>query len=301
MRTRLIVVFAVVVAAIAVPASPSAATGISGYTIVSETTEADSISPKEVRVSCPEDKVVLGSGADLGFVDDDVHITGVVPGGRSVTAFASERDGGLIGNWYLKVIAVCADPVAGREVVSDTSYSTDGPDALVGVGCSDDKMLLDASARVSDAYTLARQPTLPDIVVNYIGGSEDYAVAQAFEDEDGTSTRWVLVTYAICADPIVGLEQVTEVGGYLSEDTRSKTAHCPTGKRVLGGGAHVFTGGSNGNDGEVSLMTLNPVTYQNLSYYTVGAAEDRNGLSDPGSWRLDAWAVCAPVFTAIPR
>ena len=98
MRTRVIVVFAVVVAAIAVSAGPSAATAVSDYSIVSETTEADSSSVKEVRVSCPDGQEVLGTGADLGFVDDDVHITGIVPGLRSVIAYASERDGGYSGN-----------------------------------------------------------------------------------------------------------------------------------------------------------------------------------------------------------
>ena len=79
------------------------------------------------------------------------------------------------------------------------------------------------------------------------------------------------------------------VGGLNSTSTRTATARCPQGQRVLGGGAKVLSPNGGSAYGNALLQALIP----GPSTYFAQAVEKRNGYS--GDWALSAYAVCAPV------
>src|SRR5690606_2509703 len=83
---------------------------------------------------------------------------------------------------------------------------------------------------------------IPDVVVNQLVAvpeSDGLAAAWAYEDEDGTSLSWVLTVYAICAQPIAGLERVYSAGVYSRDDRRFEMAVCPPDKHLLGAGGNM--------------------------------------------------------------
>jgi hypothetical protein len=108
--------------------------------------------------------------------------------------------------------------------------------------------------------------------------------AAAHEDLAGTTDNWSVVSYAVCAEPPEGLELVEAVSPASSSATRTWTADCPSGKRVLGAGGTI-TGGN----GRVKVDEIRP--NEGLTQVTVTASEDQDGTSS--SWRVRAYAVCA--------
>ena len=60
----------------------------------------------------------------------------------------------------------------------------------------------------------------------------------AGEDEAGTTANWYLQAFVICANAPVGLELVTATS-LANSVTKSVTATCPAGKRLLGNGARI--------------------------------------------------------------
>ena len=88
------------------------------------------------------------------------------------------------------------------------------------------------------------------------------------------------------AEAVPGLQRITKTSVSNSSTSKTVTANCPVGKRVLGGGGTV-TGGR----GQVVLERLEPVQTATNDRFVVGAREDGTGYS--GSWRLTAYALCA--------
>jgi hypothetical protein len=289
---------AIGVGTLVLPAAPASASVLTGVTIVSAVSTADSVAQKSARVSCPAGLKVVGAGASIGYVANQVHITGVVPWDNEVTAYASEDDTGYSYNWYVQVTAVCANPPSGYEIVSDYHARTSDPDASVSVNCPDGKVMLGAAADVYVNNTWDQHQNIPDVVTNQLLHSSvsEGMLAFAYEDGDGTSSTWILKGYAICADPVPGLQVVYSWGGMTNTDNRYEMLTCPAGKRVLSVGGHIYFG-----TGEVSFTTMKPGRYNSTDYVMLEAAEDEDGMSAYyGSWRMDAWATCAPSWVMTP-
>ena len=96
----------------------------------------------------------------------------------------------------------------------------------------------------------------------------------------------VQVLLASQAEAVPGLQRTIKASVSDSSTSKTVTARCPAGKRVLGGGGTV-TGGR----GQVVLERLQPVQTTTGDRFVVGAREDGTGYS--GSWRLTAYALCA--------
>jgi hypothetical protein len=278
--------------AVVLPAAPASAAYLSGVTIVSASSASDSVAQKSASVICPDDTVVVGVGASIAYTTDEVHITGVRPSRYGVIAYASEDDSGYSYNWYLRVTAVCADAPAGYEIVSDYHVATSDPSATIAAYCSSGKVLLGGAADVAINNIWTTPRNLPDVVVNrwsVLDFTTQGFSAYAFEDENGTTSQWVLTAFAICADPIVGLQTVTSWGYMQSGDSLYEVVACPPGTKVLSAGGHIFM-----DTGEVSFTELRPSSYNGDDFVMVRAAEDQTGMSGYGMWRMDAWARCAP-------
>jgi hypothetical protein len=102
-------------------------------------------------------------------------------------------------------------------------------------------------------------------------------------EADPLAANWRVTAYAICANPLPGLERRTASSASNSVDPKAATATCPSGKRLTGLGGEI-TGGL----GEVVLDDLRPNA--GLTASTVTAYEE-----DPlaTSWRVTAYAICA--------
>jgi hypothetical protein len=106
----------------------------------------------------------------------------------------------------------------------------------------------------------------------------------AQEDKVGVSDKWILRTWAICANALPGLQLVTSTSPYSSASPRTWSVSCPVGKRVIGAGGTI-----SGATRRVMIQEIRP--NQTLEQVTVVASEDRDGTSS--YWYLIAYAVCA--------
>jgi hypothetical protein len=104
----------------------------------------------------------------------------------------------------------------------------------------------------------------------------------AREDETGTSATWFLQAFVICAAAPPGLQLVTATSP-VDSNAKSAVATCPSGTRLLGGGAE-----TTGASGQVLLTGIRPTA---LTTVTAGAREDPTGTS--ANWSVTAYAICS--------
>ena len=111
------------------------------------------------------------------------------------------------------------------------------------------------------------------------------------EDGNGFGGNWLAAAYAICADPLPGLQRVAATSASTSA-AKSVTATCPTGKRLVGlGGDRV------GGAGQVVITTMRPEP--GLTKATVLAREAQGGYE--ANWTVSAYAICATAPQGLQR
>jgi hypothetical protein len=91
--------------------------------------------------------------------------------------------------------------------------------------------------------------------------------------------------YAICVDPVPGLQRLEAHTAMGSADTSLSLA-CPTGTK-----AHSVGGGLTGALGQAYIDELAP-NGASLTGAFIDAREDVDG--NPGNWRADLVVICAP-------
>jgi hypothetical protein len=106
-------------------------------------------------------------------------------------------------------------------------------------------------------------------------------LATGYETQPGTNAIWWIRAFAVCANPLPGLEIVAVSSGADSM-TKATTATCPAGKQALGSGAAIAAG-----TGEVMLDALVP------SGAAVSAVAYEDGDGTTAAWTLSAFAICA--------
>lgn len=166
-----------------------------------------------------------------------------------------------------------AAAVPGLQVVSAVSTGGSTSPRSVTAHCPAGKRVVGTGFYLDGA---AAQVVLDDLIPT--AGS---VTATGYEDQDGTADDWWIRAFAVCADPLPGLEIVSVTSGPGSV-ARSTTAACPTGKQALGGGA-AATGGL----GQVVLDAMMPAA----STVSATAYEDSDGTA--ATWSLTAYAICA--------
>jgi hypothetical protein len=278
-----------VAAAAAVVVAPAAASAaVPGLIYVNANTGFDSNVYKSVTVSCPGGTQVIGGGYDLVGAEGSVVLDDFIPSAVGVTVGAGEVVGpgepsdGTTESWQVRATAVCASPPPGYTIISNTSAFARGSTRAVTANCPAGTSPIGAGASLSNGFG---QISISDLT--YGGHS---ASAGAIDDEDGYSGSWSITAYAICANPLPGLQVITTFSSVDSSFLHSATSYCPAGQQVLGSGWSVFLG---------SLA----VTRQLLNIHvdisgggaspSVGAlaSEDANGYS--GDWQVYVQAVCA--------
>jgi hypothetical protein len=275
-RSCLALAVALVVPAVAFDASAFGA--VAATQTVSNTSPSTS-SNKQVSVTCPAGKKVLSPGAFVDLANtDQVLLDDLRPSAdlTSVTVNGLEDDTGTSANWTLTAAALCATPPPGLERVSATS-PLNSSNKQVTVSCPGSKRVLGAGA---DINSFNGEVILDDLRPNAALTS---VTANALEDETGNAFNWSVTAYAVCADPVAGLERISAGSPLDSSSPKILFPSCSSGKVMTGIGADI-----NSFNGQVQLNALNFGGPQNI---LLSATEDETG--NPINWSLTAYVICA--------
>jgi hypothetical protein len=256
------------VAAYAVCATPPA--GLERVSVTSPTNSSN----KSATATCPGGKRLLGTGAELTGGGGEVALNDVIPGSAlgNVSVQALEDGNGTTAVWSVTAIAICANPVAGRERIVAPGPSNSLSPKIAAASCPAGKQLTGVGGEVGGGGG--------DVIPAFLApnASLDQAVIQAAEDEDGTLASWSLRPIAICA---AASQRVVTTTPSNSND-KGDLATCPSGKLVTGAGAEI-TGGL----GEVMIDDLTPFSTEVLAL----GVEDGDGSA--ANWSLSIHAICA--------
>ncbi|MFC4117671.1 hypothetical protein [Nonomuraea zeae] len=168
--------------------------------------------------------------------------------------------------------------VPGLQIVSVTSSSNSDFSKGVFADCPSGKQVLGAGGSVNQGGS----KVVMDQIVPSSGLTR--VTVSARETEAGLATNWSVTAYAICANPVAGLERVTATWSADSSAAKNVTGSCPAGKNITGIGGSIGDG-----EGEVLLETVAPLI--TMTSGRTSAAEDTTGFA--GDWSLTTYAICA--------
>ncbi|WP_283136961.1 hypothetical protein [Rhizohabitans arisaemae] len=239
---------------------------------------------KSQTALCPAGKRVVGAGARLTMVTNEVAITqfAPLPNGQGVEARAYEDWDGFAGNWGLIAHAICADTPAGWEIQTATSPPGSPPSATVVASCSPGKRALGTGGNVFPG----RGVVVLTGVIPQGGASPTSVRAVGEETEVAFLGDWTVSAWAICANPVPG--HTTAVATTVSDSLSPKvqSVPCPAGTQVHGVGLQI-----GGGLGQVfinaAVSVPNPVSTQ----VPTRAVEDQTGLAT--NWAMRTYAICA--------
>jgi hypothetical protein len=248
--------------------------------------------------SCPSGTEVTGAGGEIDRARGEASMWAVgdfpdaeTPPATTVDAASVWDEDGILnyfngaGSWDQTAYAICATPLPGLERVF-TSSASDSSDKFQAAGCPAGKRVVGAGGEVVNGYHTVGQGGFGEVVMDYIVPSPTDVTVGAFEDETGFDQAWSLRAYAICATPPPGLEVISASSALDSEEVKSATASCPSGKNLLGTGARIF---GTGGQGQVMIDDLRPNAA--LTSVKVTGIEDQTGYS--ADWEAIAFAICA--------
>ncbi len=242
-------------------------------------TPPDSAGSKEVTAFCPAGKQLLGAGGDTTPGDGDVLLDDIRPSAdlKTLKVNAVEDPDGASQSWFVQAFAICAVPPPGLERVAATSALNSANKSVVAT-CPAGRRLLGTGAEVNGGN---RHVLLEDITPN---SGLTAVTVKAVEDESGTSGNWSVIAYAICAQPVAGLERVSLTSDVDSTAPKVVEAECPLGKQVVG-----MAGNINSPNGQVVLDAV----FADAELTTVGFAAGEDDTGNTANWGLTAFAICA--------
>lgn len=259
----------------------TASAAVPGLERVTKFSVSDSASSKSVSIQCPAGKQVIGVGADIGgdgfqgVVLDDISVDSLL---TSVTVTGFETETGTNANWELKATAVCATPLPGLQRVQAISATDSQNTKSVTANCPVGKQLVGAGGEITGGLG---QVVIDDVRPNSLLTS---VTVTGFEDVNGTASSWLVDAYAICANPLPGLQLATTSSPTNTMGKRIN-ASCPAGTRLLNAAGEI-TGGL-GRVGMIEMAPPNPLTEST----NVAAIQMDSGPAV--SWSLNAYAICA--------
>lgn len=260
------------------------AEAVPGLQRTTRTSVADSSTLKTVAARCPVGKRVLGGGGTVAGGRGQVVLQRLQPVQTATDdrfVVGAREDGtGFSGNWQLTAYAVCANPLPGHAIIPATSNpsSSSRQNALsfcpgqnqVGFGGS-----------VNGG---AGQVHVVDLELNTNG-----ALITAQEDADGFNGAWGMSAYAVCANGVPNLTGAIAISP-ASSVSKSATATCPAGTRVLSAGFQLRD--SRIGTAHPSVLVDNVAIDPQLRSVTVRGVEDETGTGT--NWSVVALAACAP-------
>jgi hypothetical protein len=283
-HTRVLGTAAAVLAGLVAPmfvgVSPAAAAP--SLVRVSATSPAASPEFQAAVVTCPTDTKLLGGGADVIGGGNSVWIYMLDPNSpyhppHSLVAAAHEEAAGYAGSWSITVYAICGTGVTGYTIV--TAQTSMPPGQTYGNAiavCPAGKKVIGGGGS-----TYKSRSVLDTIITTSQLSS---VTVEAFRNEADPGTAYVGVNaFAICVNPIPGMQLVSATSGYTSED-KLISVTCPAGTKVRGVLASLA-----GAAGQAYIDALVP--YATLTGVILNAREDSTGHS--GTWTAWVYATCA--------
>jgi hypothetical protein len=252
------------------------ATPPAGLERVAATSPSNS-SNKSATATCPGNKRLLGTGAELTGGEGQVALNDIIPGSglQSVSVQALEDSDGTTDNWSVTAVAVCANAGPGRERVAAGGVNDSSSPKSASAPCPVGKQLTGLGGEITGGGG--------QVVAHSLVPQDDLASGsfRAFEDESGTAASWSVRAFSICAPASERAVATTPSNSTAKADL----VPCPAGKLVTGGGGEI-TGGA----GQVPLTQIFPADSSLTSFLAVGE-EDENGFA--GNWFLRIYAICA--------
>jgi hypothetical protein len=227
--------------------------------------------------NCPTGTSVVGTGAtDTGA--GQVRLDDLIPSQDHVYAFGWEDENGTPNNWTVKARAICAD-LDGYEIISHTSTHDSVSPKSATADCTPGKQL------VGTGWSIAGGDG--EVGVTQVLPSTNYLYVKAYEDDNGTSNRWDVTAYAICAYAPSGWHIVSSNTTDSSNTAQAKSQTCPVGEVILGAGFNVV-----GEGDDIVPTSLWPGGYYAGQYLvTASASEDDDGTTS--IWHMGVHAICA--------
>lgn len=271
-----------VAAGTATPATPAAAG--SEPLLVAASSDYDSVKQKEALAQCPRGTRVLGGGGYVHNGGRQVHLTRLQALGSSNRFAAGATEfGGFTANWRVSAYAICGPAPSGLEYVSRSTKRDSTSPKSAFASCSSGKKAVSMGARV---YGGNGDVAITDIGIhnNNPNGAINVATVAGAEEHENITAEWTLWSFAVCADPLPGLEHVVSPPVYQSED-KSVVAECPPGKRLYGVGASMW--------GKALVHAIHRGIYpdQDLKFATDIVLETPSG--EPEDWGAQTQAMCA--------
>jgi hypothetical protein len=264
---------AVLLASVLATAASAAVPGLERVVTVSDT---NSTNVKVQSAACPSGKRLIGGGGDINGGLGQVEMDRLRPAGGSFTVIAVEDEDGTDANWNVRTHAICADPLPGLEIVQANGPSNSNNKHMTAVCPAGKRLISTGGEIIGEESRVVMNDLIPNPELTKV-------VVRGNENQNGTAGNWSVRAYAVCANPLPGLELVTGASALDSDPAKSALATCTTGKRTLGAGAELI----GGLGGQIVLDDMIP----NLASVTVTGREDQDGTGE--TWRARAYAICA--------
>jgi hypothetical protein len=271
----------------ATPAAPAAAS-LPGLVYVGASTGSDSNVFKSINVFCPSGTTIVGGGYDINGPDGAVVLDDFIPSpnGDHLTVSAGEIVGpgepsdGTTANWSVSGTAICMQRPAGWQVVTQTSRFAPGPSGSITASCPFGKALIGGGESLQQGFG--------QISTSELRFGDNFITASAVDDEDGFSGSWSVSAYAVCANPLPGLQIVSAAQAPSSDSPKAMLASCPGGSAILSIGWSA--GGPNAEQTNNAVADLFANSH---STALVIGTEDPDGFS--GNWQETASVLCASL------
>lgn len=280
--------FALLIAAAAVTASPAAA-AVPGLDRAEGMSNLDSQNFKGADAKCPPGKKVIGGGAQLFGGGAKIGLVSLGPNADKTIygVTAQEISGGTTESWRVTAYALCANAsavpdlerVEGRPSVHDSfefkQAFVDCPTGkkLVGMGAT---VLPVKNGAVALFQMVPRTSSLKGVTVG------------AAEIDGGTTQKWSVRAVALCVNQnsAINVELVSKTDSSGTGASIVRTLNCPAGKKVISGGLTVLDAPFTRLIG----IRIEPREDKDLRSITLIARESELGTAN---WKMTSYALCA--------
>ena len=164
-----------------------------GLRIVPATSTGGSATTRTVTAACPAGDRLVGTGYEVGSGQGQVGVDVLFPSQFSAKVSAVEDGSGYTGNWTLTSYAVCADPLPGYNIATQSTAPVSSPAASAAAKCLPGTKVIGTGARVTGGEG--------QVLIESIYGTQSQVNMVAAEDEDGFPGNWFVIAWAICATP----------------------------------------------------------------------------------------------------
>lgn len=270
-------------AVLALMLAPAASAQVPGLNLVVQGSgPPNSASSHTAVAACPEGQALLGLGGKTEGAGGQLVIDALAARTNDeATVRGHEDEDGTSANWAVRAYAICADEGGERRTTFNEPFDSISPKSastVSGGPCTNQRRLTGAGGEIPLGAN--GQVMLTDIVPST---DLETTTVRATEDDNGTFASWSLRPFALCADPLPGLERVSATSASTSEN-KHVTARCDDGKRVIGTGGEII-----GGTGQVAFQYMIPDA--GLTRVHVRGVEDQDGTS--ANWAVRAYAICA--------